>query len=115
MTNEQIRKTSINNSLFEDLDLSLYSPQEIMNGKKLYNYIVESAAIADEQNVPLDTVIDEGIFGSLLGAAAGATIGPTIMKAVCKVLGVQENGALGSLLTSKVVLAAMAGQLGYRM
>jgi hypothetical protein len=47
--------------------------------------------------------------------AAGATIGPSIMKAICKVLGIDEKGTLGSLMTSKVVLSALGSQLGYRM
>ena len=83
-----------------------------MNSKKLYDYIVESAEVANENGQKLDDVIDEGIFGALVGAAAGATVGPAIMKAICKVLGIQENGTLGNLLTSRVVLAAICGELG---
>ena len=37
------------------------------------------------------------------------------MKAVCKVLGIDERGTLGSLLTSRVVLAAMGSQLGFQV
>jgi hypothetical protein len=37
------------------------------------------------------------------------------MKAVCKSLGVSENGVLGSLLTSRVVLAAVCSELGMRL
>lgn len=99
-------------TLFEGIDLSHYTPEQIMGSKKLYDYIVESAEIAREENRPLDDVVDEGIFGALVGAAAGATVGPAIMKAVCKVLGIQENGTLGNLLTSRVVLAAVCGELG---
>jgi hypothetical protein len=36
------------------------------------------------------------------------------MKAICKCLGIDEKGTLGSLLTSKLVLTAMGAQLGYR-
>ena len=97
-TNIQIK--SDNNTLYEGLDLTQYTPKQIMDSKKLYNYIVES---------------DEGIFSSLVGMAAGATIGPSIMKAVCKVLGIDERGTLGSLLTSRVVLAAMGSQLGFQV
>ena len=103
------------NDLFEGIDLTGYTPKELMNSKKLYNYIVESAEIAKKENLPLKDVLDEGIFGSLVGIAAGATIGPAIMKAVCKVLGIDEKGVLGNLMTSRVVLAAMGSQLGYQI
>ena len=102
-------------TLFEGVDLSQYTPNQIMNSKKLYDYIVESAEVANENGQALDDVIDEGIFGALVGAAAGATVGPAIMKAVCKVLGIQETGTLGNLLTSRVVLAAVCGELGLRL
>lgn len=102
-------------TLFEGVDLSQYTPNQIMNSKKLYDYIVESAEVANENGQALDDVIDEGIFGALVGAAAGATVGPAIMKAVCKVLGIHETGTLGNLLTSRVVLAAVCGELGLRL
>ena len=65
---------------------------------------------AKEQEVPLD----EGIGKAILGAAAGVTVGPTIMKGVCKVLGISETGALGNLMTSRLILTALAGYLGYK-
>ena len=68
--------------------------------------------VAQEEGKSLDDVMDEGIFSALVGAAAGATIGPSTMKSICKVLGISENGTLGSLLTSRVVLAAVCGELG---
>ena len=74
--------------LYEGIDLSQYAPEQIMNSKKLYDYIVESAEIAKEEGKSLDDVVDEGIFSALVGVAAGATVGPSIMKAVCKVLGI---------------------------
>ena len=102
------------NDLFEGIDLTGATPQQLMNTKKLYNYIIESAEIAQKENVPLEDVLDEGIFGALVGGALGATVGTTIMKSICKVLGISESGVLGNLLTSKVVLAALGSQLGYR-
>lgn len=101
------------NNLFEGIDLSQYTPQQIMDSKKLYDYIVEAGEIAKNENVPLEDVIDEGLFSALLGSAVSATVGQSIMKAICKCLGIQENGVLGNLLTSKVVLAAMGAELGY--
>lgn len=106
---------SSNDALFEGVDISGCTPQELMNAKKLYNYIVESKAIADENGIPLSQQLDEGVFGALIGGLTGATIMPTIMKAVCKVLGIDEKGTLGNLLTSRVVLAALGGQLGYNI
>lgn len=103
------------NSLFEGVDLRGYTPKQIEAGKKLYNYIVEAAEVAKENNITLDSELDEGIFSAIVGAAAGATVGPAIMKAVCKVLGVTENGTLGSLLTSRLVLGAICAELGLRL
>lgn len=102
-------------SLFEGIDISKCTPNQLMNTRKLYNYIVESAEIAEKENVSLDDVIDEGIFGSILGGIAGATVGPAIGKAICKVLSIDEKGVLGNLICSKLVLAALGAELGYRM
>ncbi len=99
-------------SLFEGLDLSGYNPDQIMNTKKVYDYIVESVEIAKEEGVSPDEVMDEGIFAGLLAASAGAMVGPAIGKAMCKCLGIQENGVLGNLLTSRLVIAAICGELG---
>lgn len=101
------------NRLFEGLDITNEDPKTLMNARKLYNYIVESAEIAREQNMPLQDVIDEGLFGALIGGTVSATIGKSIMEAVCKVLGIDTNGTFGKLLTSQVVLGALGAQLGY--
>lgn len=103
------------NALFEGIDLSNYEPQQIMNGKKLYDYLVESFVVASEDEVSADEYIDEGVLGALIGAAAGASVGPAIMKAICKALGVSDSGVLGSLLTSRIVLAAVCAELGLRI
>ena len=101
--------------LFEGVDLKGVTPEQMTNSKKLYNYIIESAEVAKEQGKELGDVLDEGIFGALVGGIAGATVGPAIMKAVCKILGISETGTLGNLLTSRVVLAAICGELGLSM
>lgn len=98
--------------LFEGYDLSNFSPEQIINSKKLYNYIVESAEVAKEEGVELDQVLDEGIFAGLVGAIAGSTVGPAIGKAICKVMGISETGTLGQLLTSRLVLGAICTELG---
>lgn len=107
-----IQHSHATNELFEGVDLSKVSIKEVQNAKKLFNYIVESAAIAQEEGKSIDDVMDEGLFTALLGGVAGATIGPAIMKAVCKVLGISEQGLLGRTLTSQVVLGALGAELG---
>ncbi len=101
------------NNLFEGIDLSGYTPKQIMDSKKVYDYIVEANEIAKKEGVPLEDVVDEGLFTALLGSAVSSTIGQSIMKAICKCLGIDEKGTLGNLLTSKLVLAAMGAELGY--
>ena len=102
------------NNLFEGIDLSQYTPEEIMESKKVYDYIVEANNIAKQEGIPFENVMDEGLFSSLITGAVSATVGQSIMKAICKCLGIDEKGTLGSLLTSKIVLAAMGAELGYR-
>lgn len=102
------------NNLFEGIDLSEYSPNEIIKSKKVYDYIIEAYEQAQSENKPLSDTMDEGLFGALVGGAIGATVGQSIMKAVCKCLGIDEHGTLGNLLTSKLVLSAMGAQLGYK-
>lgn len=75
-----------------------------------YDKIIESLIEAKNSNTP----IDEGVFKALVGGVAGATIGPNIMKGVCKVLGIDERGTLGNLMTSKLVLTALGAYLGYK-
>lgn len=77
---------------------------------KQYDDIINCIKEAKENNVP----IEEGIFSAIFGGIAGATAGPAIMKAVCKVLGVDERGQFGSLLTSRLVLAALGTHLGWK-
>ena len=102
-------------TLFEGIDTTSMTPAEMMNYRKLFNYIVESGDIAKAEGVTLGEVIDEGILGSIVGAISGATILPGIMKAICEVLGIKEKSVLWDLMTSRVVLAAMAGKVGMRL
>lgn len=76
-----------------------------------YNNIIALLQEAKEKQTP----IDEGLFGAIFGGIAGATAGPAIMKAVCSVLGVDEKGTFGSLLTSRLVLGALGTKLGWKM
>lgn len=61
-----------------------------------------------------DTPLEEGLFSALFGGAAAVAVGPAVMKCVCKVLGVDEKGAFGQLLTSKLVLGALAATIGWK-
>lgn len=76
-----------------------------------YNIIIEALTQAKENEVPLQ----EGIFGAIFGGITGATAGPAIMKAVCNVLGVDEKGTFGNLLTSRLVLTALGTKLGWKL
>lgn len=83
-----------------------------------FNEETYNSIIAQYEAKPAEMSDDEffeGLFTGLLGGVAGATIGPSIMRAICKVLGINERGTLGGLLTSRMVLAAMGAELGYKM
>lgn len=82
----------------------------ITEDQKVYDEMIQTLIESKENNVP----IDEGVFKAILGGVAGATVGPSIMKAVCKVLGISETGSLGNLMTSRLILTALAGYLGYK-
>jgi hypothetical protein len=83
----------------------------IINEEQIaYDEIIKVLQESKENNIP----IDEGVVKALLGGVAGATVGPSIMKGVCKVLGISESGALGNLMTSRLILTALAGYLGWK-
>lgn len=76
-----------------------------------YDRVIEALQKAKEEQLP----IDEGLLGALVGGAAGFTFGPRIMKAICSALGIDEKGALGSLMTSRLIMTAVAGKIGARI
>jgi len=88
-----------NSKIFEAEEIKGFSSEQIQEAERTYNLIVEKLHKGEE--------IDEGFFSGLLGAGVGALAGPAIGKALCKVLGIEESGALGKLLTSRLVTAAM--------
>jgi len=90
--------------------LKLKNVVAINEEQQAYDDIINALNEAKENNIPLD----EGIGKAILGAAAGVSIGPAIMKGVCKVLGISETGALGNLMTSRLILTALGGYLGYK-
>lgn len=87
------------------------TPAQIRKAKELYEYIVNQAAKANYLNEGLDDKLDEGILTGLLGGVSMAMVGPIIGKAICKVLGVNENGTLGKLLTSSLVNSSIGYEI----
>lgn len=73
-----------------------------------YDEMIQKLTEAKESGMPLD----EGVMGAIIGGLTGMTIAPAIMKALCKVLGIDQKGQFGNLLTSRLVLTAMGVELG---
>ena len=78
--------------------------------QQAYDNLIQILQEAKANNTP----IDEGLGKAILGGLAGATVGPMIMKGVCSILGINESGALGNLMTSRVILTALGGYLGWK-
>lgn len=76
----------------------------------VYDDIINRLQECKDNKVPLD----EGFFSAVFGGLGGATIGPPIMKGICKVLGIDERGSLGSLMTSRLTLTALGAYLGWK-
>lgn len=83
---------------------------QITEEQKAYDEMIAVLMEAKANNVP----IDEGLGKALLGGLAGATVGPMVMRGVCRVLGINEGGALGNLMTSRLILTALGGYLGWK-
>jgi len=97
-------KLAQTSKIFESEEIIGLTPEQIQEGEKAYYQILEKLKKGDD--------IDEGLIGSLVGGAAGALLGPAIMKALCKILGISEDGTLGKLLTSRLVMTAVGVTLG---
>jgi len=104
LTYYDIEYSSKVSKIFEAEQVVGLSPDEVKKGEELYNRLVEKLEQGEE--------IDEGLLGAAIGGVAGALVGPAIGKAVCRVLGIQENGTLGKLLTSRLVTTALGVELG---
>lgn len=81
-----------------------------VNESAVYEDIIAKLQVAKENGTP----VDEGLFSAILGGITGVTFGPSIMKALCKILGIDPKGQFGSLLTSRLVLGALATEIGWR-
>ena len=75
-----------------------------------YDDIISKLNEAKENNLP----IEEGLLGALTGGIIGMTIGPKVMKSVCRILGVDERGQFGSLLTSRMMTTALGAAMGWK-
>jgi len=82
-----------------------------INEDLTYDNIIEKLMEAKENDVP----IEEGILGAIGGAILGASFGPKLGAAICKALGVDQKGAFGSLLTSRLVMGAIGTSMGWKI
>ena len=92
-------------------ETTIQNPEENMvTEAQMYDDVIKMLTEAKENNQP----IDEGLFKAIFGGLAGATAGPAIMRGVCRVLGIDERGSIGSLMTSRMVLTALGAYLGWK-
>jgi hypothetical protein len=82
-----------------------------INEELVYDNIIQKLNEAKENDVP----IEEGILGAIGGAILGASFGPKLGAAICKALGVDQKGAFGSLLTSRLVMGAIGTSMGWKI
>lgn len=84
--------------------------QQNINEELAYDDIIQKLTEAKEADIP----IEEGLLGALTGGIIGMAIGPKVMKAICKILGVDERGQFGSLLTSRMMTTALGAAMGWK-
>lgn len=96
-------KYAESSKIFEAEDVRGSTPEQLQEAEKAYEKIIEKLEAGED--------IDEGLLGGLAGAGIGALAGPAIGKALCKVLGVDPNGNLGKLLTSRLVTTAFGYEI----
>jgi hypothetical protein len=97
-------KYASSSKIFETEEVMGSTPEQLQAAEKAYSYIVERLEAGEE--------LDEGFLGALAGGAIGALAGPAVGRAICKVLGIDEKGHLGKLLTSRLVAAALGYTIG---
>lgn len=84
--------------------------QEVITEDVQYDNIIKKLQEAKEAGTP----IEEGILGALTGGIIGMSMGPKIMKGICHVLGIDERGQFGSLLTSRMITTALGTYMGWK-
>jgi hypothetical protein len=97
-------KYALSSKIFEAEEVMNTTPEQLQEAEKAYYTILDKLNKGEE--------IDEGFLGALAGGAVGALAGPSIGRAICRALGIDENGNLGKLLTSRLVTTAIGIALG---
>jgi hypothetical protein len=97
-------KYAQSSKIFEAAEVMGTSPEQLQEAEKAYAILLEKLNNKEE--------VDEGFLGALAGGAVGALAGPAIGRAICRALGIEENGNLGKLLTSRLVTTAIGISLG---
>ena len=82
-----------------------------INESLVYEEIIQKLNEAKENGTP----IDEGILGAIGGAVLGTAFGPKLGGAICKALGIDQKGALGSLITSRLVMGSIGVTMGWKL
>lgn len=85
--------------------------EQPINESLVYDEVIQKLVDAKNNETPLD----EGLLGAVAGAAGGLVFGPKIMTTICNVLGIDPKSALGSLMTSRLIISAVAAKLGWRL
>jgi hypothetical protein len=97
-------KYSQTSRIFESEEIKDMAPDQIQEAEKAYYQILEKLNNGEE--------VDEGFLGALTGGTIGALAGPAIGRAICKALGIDQDGTFGKLLTSRLVTTAIGIALG---
>lgn len=97
-------KYAQSSKIFEAEEVMGTTPEQLQEAEKAYAILLEKLNKGEE--------VDEGFLGALVGGSVGALAGPAIGRAICKALGIEENGNLGKLLTSRLVTTAIGIALG---
>jgi hypothetical protein len=97
-------KLAQTSKIFESSEVIGLTPEQIQEGEKAYYQILDKLQKGED--------IDEGLLTGIIGGAAGFLLGPAVGKVLCKVLGINEDGVLGKMLTSKLVTTAIGVSLG---
>ena len=82
-----------------------------INETLVYDEIIQKLNEAKENGTP----IEEGLLGAIGGTIIGTAMGPKLGLAICRGLGIDQKGTLGNLITSKLVMGAICGYMGWKM
>lgn len=114
---ENIRKYGTNyrkiyeNLLLKNVETDMKEINDTITEEYSYDNIIQKLNEAKENNIP----VDEGILGAIGGAILGTAFGPKLGNAICNALGVDPKGTFGSLITSRLVMAAIGAKMGWKM